>query len=352
MKNQNKKPSSGKRKLLIALCTVLALVFAVMLGGTIYVEYLMGRINYVSDTAVPTLSAEELAAIENGEDEEEEADFTGPVMDENDVTWADSPDQAIGEADTIVNILLIGQDTRNATRARSDSMILCTFDTISNKLTMTSFMRDLYVQIPGYSDNRINAAYSIGGMDLLNDTLYENFGVYVDGNVEVDFEQFEDIINMLGGVTMDLTQNEAAYINRYSGSPNYAKAGVQKLDGLQALHHARNRNSVDGDFSRTSRQRALLNALIDEYKSKSVTTMLGLLDDILPMVTTNMTRSDITGYVRELLPLLSEAEIATLTIPVEGGYSPASIRGMSVLVPDIEVNRQALLDSLVEQGVG
>ena len=351
MKNQNKKTSSGKRKLLIALCVVLALVFAVMLGGTIYMEYLMSRINYVSNEELPTLSAEELAVIENGEDVEEEAEFTGPVVDENDVTWADSPNLAIGEEDTVVNILLIGQDTRNSSRARSDSMILCTFDTIANKLTLTSFMRDLYVQIPGYSDNRINAAYSIGGMELLNDTLYENFGVYVDGNVEVDFSQFADIIDLLGGVTLELTQSEASYINKYSGSSGVS-AGVQVLNGAQALSHARNRYSTDGDFSRTSRQRALVTALIEEYKSKSLTTLLGLLDDILPMVTTDMTKSDITGYVKDLLPLLADVEMATQTIPVEGGYQGASIRGMSVLVPDLEVNRQALMDTLVERGVG
>ena len=95
---------------------------------------------------------------------------------------------AEADASNIKSILLIGQDKREGeSRQRSDSMILATLDKDQGTVSLTSFMRDLYVAIPGYSTTRINAAYAYGGMDLLDQTLEENFGVKIDGNVEVDF---------------------------------------------------------------------------------------------------------------------------------------------------------------------
>ena len=348
MTKKKNSASSGKRAALIVLCVVLGLVLAVMLGGTVYAEYLLGKLNYVDNSETQaTLSAEELQAIEE-ETEELDPDFTGPVLSEDEVDFGDGPNVQIGgkDDDSIVNILLIGQDTRTGVRSRSDSMILCTFNTNKNTLTLTSFMRDLYVQIPGYKNNRINAAYAYGGMPLLNETLEVNFGIHVDGNVEVDFTQFSDIIDLLGGVEMELTSAEASFINRGVGSS--LKAGVNLLNGDQALMHARNRNNVDGDFSRTNRQRQLLSALLDKYKNSKITTMVGMLDDILPMVTTDMTKSQITTYVKDLFPMLASCELVTQHIPVDGGYKNAVIGGAQVLVPDMEMNIQALVDSLVE----
>ena len=95
------------------------------------------------------------------------------------------------DTSNIKSILLIGQDKREGqSRQRSDSMILATLDKDQKTISLTSFMRDLYVAIPGYSSTRINAAYAYGGMDLLDETLTQNFGVEIDGNVEVDFEVF------------------------------------------------------------------------------------------------------------------------------------------------------------------
>ena len=349
MKKKKTSASAGKRAALIVLCVVLGLVLAILLGGTVYAEYLLGKLNYVdSSETLPTLSAEELQALEQ-ETEELDPDFTGPVLNEEDVDWGSGPNAQIGgeDEDSIVNILLIGQDTRTGVRSRSDSMILCTFNTNKNTLTLTSFMRDLYVQIPGYKNNRINAAYAYGGMPLLNDTLYENFGIHVDGNVEVDFTQFADIIDLLGGVELELSSDEVYWINKNVPGSSVS-VGWNLLNGDEALMHARNRNNIDGDFSRTSRQRELLSTLIDKYKNSKLTEMVGMLDDILPMVTTDMTKKEITTYVKDLFPMLASCEIVTQHIPVDGGYKNAVIGGAQVLVPDMEMNIQALVDSLVE----
>lgn len=91
--------------------------------------------------------------------------------------------------DGVVNVLLVGQDTRKAEeRARSDSMILLSVNKNTNQLTMISLMRDLYVQIPGYSDNKLNAAYAFGGFELLDETIATNFGIAVDYNVEAQLQ--------------------------------------------------------------------------------------------------------------------------------------------------------------------
>ena len=110
------------------------------------------------------------------------------------------------EDDHLINILLVGQDRREGEgRQRSDTMILCSINLETGETSLISFLRDLYVQIPGgYSDNRLNATYAFGGFDLLDATLTENFGVSIDGNFEVDFTGFEAIIDMVGGIDIEL----------------------------------------------------------------------------------------------------------------------------------------------------
>ena len=349
---KKKAGSSGLRIALKALCIILGLVLVLLLGSTIYVEHLLNKMNYV-DTNSPhqVLSQEEIDAIDAELQEPEDEEFAGPELDGSQVDLGDGADVVIG-GDGIVNILLIGQDAREEGRARSDSMILCTFNLDSNTLTMTSFMRDMYVAIPGYKNSRINASYAYGGMQLLSDTLYENFGVVVDGCVEVDFNQFVNIIDLLGGVNLELTAREVYYLQEHAPGTQ-VKEGWNVLTGEEALVHARNRRDVDGDFSRTNRQRQLLAALLEQYKTSDLTTMLVLLEEILPMITTDMTKDQIFTYAKELFPLLLNCDIVTQGIPVAGGYYDAKIDGAAVLVPYMDVNIQALMDSLVgDEGVG
>lgn len=241
----------------------------------------------------------------------------------------------------VVNILLIGRDAKTGSGARSDAMILCTFNKKNNTITLTSFLRDMYVEIPGYKKNRINAAYRFGGTKLLNETLYRNFGIRVDGNIEVDFDCFEKMIDRIGGIPVELTAAEAEFINTHERG-SALSAGYHVLTGKQALTYARNRYDRDGDFSRTSRQRKLLNVLLEIYKSKSLQEVLSLIQEFRPMISTDISKSALTGYALSLLPMLSGAEIQMQAIPVEGGYRYAKIDGKSVLLPDLEKNRKAL----------
>ena len=129
----------------------------------------------------------------------------------------------------MVNILLVGADRRKNEVARSDSMILCTFNKTTGTITLTSFMRDMYVKIPGYKSNRINVSYALGGFNLLNETISYNFGVESDGAVEIDFAHFQELIDLLGGIELELTAAEAYYVNYECHGK--LKAGVQLLTG-------------------------------------------------------------------------------------------------------------------------
>ena len=220
--------------------------------------------------------------------------------------------------DHVVNILLVGQDRRPGQgRQRSDSMILLTVNKATKTVTLTSFMRDSYVQIPGYKPNKMNAAYAFGGMKLLSETMQVNFGVEVDGCVEVDFNGFKSVVDLLGGVDIQLTSAEVNYLNRGTGWG--LQVGTNHLNGEQALAYSRIRY-IDSDYQRAHRQRTVLMAIINKYKSLPVLEMIDLLEDILPLVTTNMEKSDIIGYALDIGPMLAGADYNTLRIPADGTF--------------------------------
>lgn len=246
-----------------------------------------------------------------------------------------------------VNILLIGQDRQEGElRARSDCMILCTFRPGNHTLTMTSFLRDLYVEIPGYSKNRLNAAYAFGGTSLLQQTFQQNFGISPDGCVEVDFAQFPALIDLFGGVTISLRADEAGSINcEVPGST--LREGSQILNGQQALAYTRIRDlDSDGDFSRTDRQRKILIALFSCCRNASMTELVQLFKKAAPMLSTDIKQSRLLSLIGDFSPLMSRMEIVAQRIPVDGTYSHRIIDGMAVLVSDMEANRSFLKSTL------
>lgn len=349
-----KKSSNWQKPVLITLCVVLSVVLIGLIFATAYVHHVLNMMGRTDETYNDTLSPEDMATATETID----PDYTGPTVDPTDVTLdvlPTIPDSG-NKDDSVVNILLVGQDRREGEpRQRSDVMMLVTFNTSKNTITLTSFMRDTYVYIPGYRYSKLNAAFCWGGFSLLNETLAVNFGVHVDANVEVDFYGFTDIIDLLGGVDIELTQKEADYMNEHLGfeyNQNEVwnlKAGWNHLNGDQALAYSRIRK-LDSDFGRTNRQRKVLTALLNAYKNQGLSTMLALVDDILPMVTTNMTNQEILKYVVDLFPMISTAELNTQSIPTSGTYTSQTISGAGAcLVPDLAANR-AILEELFNAG--
>lgn len=345
---QRRSNHSWKRSALIVLCVFLALVLLLLVGATIWIEYMLGRIKNPEQQA--TLSMEEIASILN-ETDATNPDFTGPEVNPEDVTMPQGPVEIIQTGEEVINILLVGQDTRDGHRAHSDAMILCTINKRTKTLTMTSFMRDMYLRIPGYGKQRINVAYLVGGFPMLDNTLKENFGVVVDRNIEVDFSAFQKCVDLVGGVDINLTTAEAEYLNRrgnWDVEENQGwqlKEGVNCLTGSQALAYSRIR-AIGDDFGRTSRQRTVLNALLEKAKHMDLGTLYSLMDAVVPMLTTDMQDSEIIGYVMELAPLLSELKVVNQRIPADGTYSFARVDGMEVILPNFEKNWQLLQDTI------
>ena len=336
----------AKKALLITLCCVLAVVLTVLVIVTAVAGDLLGQIQRPSE--MPTLSQEEIEDILNGDS----TTGTGPNISEDEIDFGGELTDVI-DSQKLINIMLIGQDTRadNATR-NSDAMILCTINKETKTLTMTSFLRDMYVQIPGYGGNKINACYPIGGMKLLDKCLEQNFGVKVDANVAVNFNGFMKLIDMVGGVKINLTADEANYLN-YNGNWGVTgndgwqlKAGENNLTGSQALAYSRIR-ALGLDFERTERQRKVITSLLEKAKSMNVMELYALAKEGVSMISTDMTDSEIWGYVTDLVPMLTDLKIVNQRIPVDGSYYFSDVgRIGDCIVLNFDVNRKFLADTL------
>lgn len=336
---------SWQRVLLSLLCITLALVLTVMIAGTTYVHSLLSAFTVGGDDSInATLSPEDLAT---ATDPDYDPNFTGPSTEY--VPQETLPN--VQQNKDIVNILLIGEDRKGeSVRQRSDSMILCSFNTKTNSLTMVSFLRDIYIsQIPGFWADKLNAAYQYGGPYTLKRTLAAYFGVHVDACVMVQFEGFIGLIDMLGGVDIELTKKEADYMNNNNQLGWEMKPGMSHLDGKQALFYSRIR-MIDMDAKRAERQRKVLTALINAYKDKPLPEMITLAQDIVDIgfVRTDMKDvSEIMYYVRTLFPMLADINIKNQQIPIEGSYQNMKVGNVvDAKVCDLDINRKILQEIL------
>ncbi|MFW5676038.1 MAG: LCP family protein [Acetivibrio ethanolgignens] len=321
-KRNEKKPVNKKKIIGIVVGVLAAICLLVVITG----NYFLDRLNYEKGEELVTESGEPLQLDENA-----------------DVKPADS---------NVINVLLIGEEKINdGTRGRSESMMIATINQKQKSLKLTSIMRDCYVSIPGHRDNKLNAAYNQGGGALLAATIEQNFKVHLDGYVRVDFDAFETIIDKLGGVEIELSEEEARYLNRTNYISNRANrtmvAGVNNMNGNQALGYSRVRyvKEVDGerdDFGRTARQRRVLSCIFEKYKNKNLIEMIGIANEILPYITTNLTKTDIISYISAFVATGS-TELETFRIPMKDAYYGAKRDGAgSVLVLNFELNNAAL----------
>ncbi len=268
-------------------------------------------------------------------------------------------------ADKIVNILLIGiEEIKNA--KNTDSMIIATMNTETHTLKLTSLMRDLYVDIPGYDKGRLNSAYSKGGIDKLYSTIETNFGIKMDGYCMVNFEKFQQIVDMIGGVKVTLTQNEANYLNttNYISKKQFrkVKAGTQTLNGNQALGYCRVRkrstSTESNDFGRTQRQRIVLKAIYSKIMHKNILELPGLMNKILHEVRiqTDITKAEFERYFEEAMDLKVK-DLESHRIPADGSYKNETHRlgsvNQEVLVPtDWNATRQEIHDFIYGNASG
>ncbi len=264
--------------------------------------------------------------------------------------------------DGVTNVLLIGNDSREGGEdGRSDAMILLSISNETETIHMTSLLRDMYVDIPGHDGNRLNAAYAYGGPSLLCETIEQNLGIEVNRYVLVNFQAFASLVDAVGGIDLEVTNEEVQWINAYLNEYNLLEgrelttdyldtslSGEIHLNGPQALAYSRNRY-IGTDFGRTERQRKVLNAVIKKLPVAFATNQNELIEELFPNLTTNLTQTEVFRLSMDAGKLLSY-EILQTVIPAEGTYSNASIRGMSVLEVDFEANKAIIQKEIYGKG--
>lgn len=241
------------------------------------------------------------------------------------------------------NILVLGVDSRGEEQSRTDTMMLVTHDKVNNEIKLTSFMRDIYADIPGFQSYKLNTAFYLGGVDLLADTLRGMFGVEIHHYALIDFSSFESLVDVAApnGVEIDVEKAMSKDIG-VSLTP-----GVQDLNGKELLGYARFRSDNEGDFGRVRRQQQVIAAMKDEMVSVAAVANIPKLAGALQ------------GYVQTDMPLIDQAKLAgqlaiggsgeveRLTLPVENSYSYGNYsHAGSVLDIDVEYNRLALSEYL------
>ena len=316
---------------------LVVLIVAVGMGAMVMISGTLNKIERVSPAPVQYIAPEEEVF--------EETTSEPDTIKAESVTF-NTDGISLMRSDDVKNILLIGQDAREGEeRQRSDSMIICSINTHLNKIVLVSLMRDMYVPIVGYSDNRINAAYMFGGMGLLDEVIEDDFGIHIDGNVEVDFEGFLEAFAVIGDLEIELKQEEADYLNQYGiwldqKTDNFGwdlKAGKNVMDPDQVLAYARIRHVGNSDWERTERQRNVLTKAFQKAQNSDLSTLIKLANQVFPCLTTDLTISEILTFVKTVYSNGID-NLESYRLPVEDTYSSETIRGMSVLVPDLYQN--------------
>ncbi len=343
MSEQAKKRKKKKRKLRggtkVAIVIVSIILAVVALGGIGYGVYrnYYGKMN-VEESYIRTELGRGMRRILAGD--------SGTLM----------------QAEHVYNVLLIGQDTRvEGENRRSDSMILVSINEHTEEIVLTSIMRDSWVYIPGLGAHKINEAYTLGGPDKLIETIEINFDVKIDNYVAVDFWAFMDIVDILGGVEMTVTDDEVENLNLYlresinvilgrsTETDVLGKGGTYVLNGAQTLAYCRCRY-VDSEAARTGRQRKVISAIFEEVKDSDLGELTALLEAVLPYVTTDIDSDKLLSLMMDFVAQYKDYELVQYRVPYEGSYEVwyNDLTGIEryTLSLDIEANSAYMIQNI------
>lgn len=301
------------KKWKIVLTIVLALLIIPMAAGAFYVNFVLDKV---------TIDPEEF-----------DKDFD--LMTNENI-----------QGDDIKNIALFGVDCRTADYqgCRSDVMMVLSYNQKDNDVTVTSLVRDTYVEIGNRGFDKLNHAYAFGGPELAIQTINKTFDLDIEEYVTVDFWAVEKIIDAIGGVSIDISSDELIYLNNYiddlnANSPTGSKgnklsvAGLQHLDGRQAVAYMRIRYVGDGDFERMQRQREVMNVALQGLSSISLPDLISLTNDLLLTVKTNLSKVEIinlaTKVVTKGIPSMGQYQL-----PTRDGGQGATINGIYYFLPN------------------
>ncbi|MGU9100228.1 LCP family protein [Clostridium perfringens] len=323
-KRSSKKPAKN-RKLIIALSIIGLLIVGLVGGVATYGLTMLGKVNKVD-------------------------------LNEDNLGIDKAVDEKLSKYDGIANIALFGIDAPEGTDGRSDAIMIATVDKIHNKLKLTSIMRDSYVDIQGHGKDKINHAYAFGGHELALKTLNENFDLNLKDFATVNFSSLPKIIDSIGGIDLDIRNDELQYINNYIGDlntlnktnvSNITSAGTQHVNGTQALAYCRIRYTAGGDGERTERQRIVLSKLFDKFSKISPTKYPSILNELMPMITTSLSSSDILGLAKTVASI-SESGLEQERFPKDNYSKGEMIHGVYYLTFDKDATVKQIHDYIFE----
>lgn len=368
--NKKKRKTNKRNVAVIIMCAVLAFVLIVVLCAYLILKSYIGKINHVDSDDWNNIS------VDTGETHtDDDGNIISDTTMSPEINSSGAENFGDGEGmekDYVKNIVLIGVDNRHfenilSNPGNSDAIILVSINSKTQKVYLTSIMRDTaaYIQYTDalkqkaaamgktYSDgyDKINIANARGGPEFLLDIIEGNFKIKVDDYILVDFYSLIDIIDVLGGIPMTLTDAEAEAANNYIRDMDFDRhvenwetanvlsgGGSLILNGVQAVGYARERQTSGSDFNRTSRQRAVIEQIIIKAKKMSVSQLNELVNTLFPKVYTNMTESDILGMVADAVTYLGY-DIEQVRVPFDGMYE--SVSGGNLL-PDYEATIEKL----------
>lgn len=343
----------GRAKRIV--CIFLSIILLISGSGMLYYYSVLNSLNFKSIDDTPQSAT---AATTPGSDE-----FSSGTSGE------------LLQDSKVLNIMLFGEDNSKSQDGKglSDSIIMMSIDNRHKKLKLTSFQRDTYVYIPGYDYNKINAAYTFGGAKLTIQTIEANFGIKIDRYAMVDFNSFKNIIDTLGGIDIEISQDEIDYINyqmyKNKQVDEYTTIkdapGVVHLNGQEALWYARNRGlkkgedgneiGLDGDdWDRTARQRKLLETLFTSMKSADLGQIISIVSSVGPMITTNLKKDEISVLVSHALTYLTYS-VEQYYVPEEGLWyydDQTLINGWicsSIKISDLDAQRKQFAEFVYEE---
>lgn len=341
MANGKKASGFSNKPLWYKIFMSVSLVIIVALVGVIfYVYHLMSLANYDDGSNYIISSEDYFDTVENPEQYTHLPEATLDIAEKADSTNGRSEEG-------VTNILLLGLDQESGNL--SDCLIVATLDTNQKSIKLTSFMRDVLVQIPGYSNNKLNTPYQKGGIQLVYEVFAHNFDLKLDGYVAVSYNMLEKVIDKLGGISLYIDAKEANFLNTSNFISNPADrdlipGATQTLNGPQVVGYCRNRISLaTSDFGRTQKQREVLNAIYEKFKNQSLTELLSLMETVLPYITTDLDTIEMTSIATKVFNSgLLSSNMEQFRIPVDGSYTDSWYNSMLVLDIDFEENCKKL----------
>ena len=352
---EQKTSRKGKLIGIIVICMLLASVLGMVAFANSYVNEIFDEVNHVE---VAKIDYSQAPAAEESNIQMQAETVEAPAAPAEAAKTAETKETYMPE--DFVNMLIVCKPAYEADEGvvMTETMVLCTLNTKSKVMTMTALEEDAYVTTPEYKGHaseqmKLGAVYNTGAnygkgkagsMEYMNQTLYNNFGIEVDQNFEIDFQLFAKVVNRLKDVDMELSAEEAKYLSEQTKTE--IKAGKVKMNGQLATEYVKMwDHEAESGVTSISGQRKMVESIVRKIRTQYVADLETIVKDMLPMITTSMTREEMKEFVISMLPMIRNLVIEKgEPCPVDGKKETVTVNGkeMEVITFDVEKTTKAM----------